>query len=246
MSARGRPGAVAGARYKAAALSLVLHSARPHVPTLRGDVRVFSLEGENKAEWFGGGLDLTPFIVEEGDFKDFHGALKSLCEKHGEGLYADFKAQCDDYFFIPSRGEHRGVGGVFFDDLEQLPNGDDAQGFVRDLGAAFIDIWTPVVNRNRDTEATPSQRAWQELRRGRYLEFNLLHDRGVRFGLSSGPSRMEAIMVSAPPVIRWDYNGAKNGAVDPRDTGATPLSEEERQQREALVELLSGPPKEWA
>eukprot|EP00968_Pinguiococcus_pyrenoidosus_P021832 scaffold2926_cov247-Pinguiococcus_pyrenoidosus.AAC.12 len=273
MSQRGRKGAVSGARYRAAALSLVLHSARPAVPTLRSDIRLFALEGEQP--YYGGGVDLTPFLVNEDDFRDFHASVKALCNRHGEGLYEGFKKECDE-------GEHRGVGGIFFDDLEALTpeaSPEAAEAFVRDLGENFIELWRPVVQRRRHEEATETQREWQEMRRGRYLEFNLLYDRGVRFGLSSGPSRIEAIMVSgprneaqrrlrprranavapgdqvsAPPVIRWNYMGPGKAEPDEEEAGgsairsrvAAELPEEERRQREDLLDLLSSPPRAWA
>jgi len=176
----------------------------------------------------------------------------------GRNLVSEVKSNAvGSYFYIPSRGEHRGVGGIFFDDLETLTPAASpkaAEAFVRDLGENFIELWRPVVQRRRHEEATETQREWQEMRRGRYLEFNLLYDRGVRFGLSSGPSRIEAIMVSAPPVIRWNYMGPGKAEPDEEEAGgsairsrvAAELPEEERRQREDLLDLLSSPPRAWA
>ena len=248
MSSRGRAAATAGAPYRAATMSLVLHSATPHVPTLRADVRIFELVGADGevSAWYGGGVDLTPYQVSEGDFREFHKFWKAVCDGHDASLYATMKAGCDDYFYIPARGEHRGIGGLFFDDLEAaLPNGGDAEAFVRELGEKLIDGWRPIVQRNRAKEVTPTLQRWLEMRRARYLEFNMLYDRGVKFGLAAS---MDRVMVSAPPVIRWDYDDAEATEPGARGEGRAPpaVPEAERAQREALVALLSGTPKEWA
>ena len=227
MSSRGRDciDPEGGQEYSAAAMSLVFHSGHAHIPTLRADVRVFEVAGQ---QWFGGGCDLTPFYVYEEDFRDFHGFWKGVCEKYDPSLYNSYKTWCDEYFYIPARKEHRGIGGLFFDDLdEQTSSFSNVEEFMRDVGKGILPSWIPIVERRRHLEVTEAEREWQLVRRGRYLEFNLLYDRGVKFGLEGG--RIESIMVSAPPLIAWKYN------VVP-----------EPQSREAeLLELLSSSPRAW-
>jgi coproporphyrinogen III oxidase len=225
MSSRGRHcvDPAGGQPYSAAAMSLVFHSAHPCIPTLRADVRLFEVEGR---QWYGGGCDLTPFYLNETDAREFHQYWKSVCDKYDHKLYPQFKEWCDRYFYIPARKEHRGVGGLFFDDLDAATEKYDLEAFVRDVGDGIIPSWAPIVERNRGLPFTPAQRDWQLLRRGRYLEFNLLYDRGVKFGLDGG--RIESIMVSAPPLIAWKYN------VQPE-----PGSEEEK-----LIKVLAEP-REW-
>lgn len=177
ISARTGTGIAAGDRYSACALSFVLHARSPLVPTLRGDVRVFVVGDE---EWYGGGLDLTPSYVDQADSEHFHTSLARLCVSHGgAGTYQRMKATCDDYFYLPARGEHRGVGGVFFDDL----TAPWAQAFAEDLvGCALAEDgpYMPVVRKRQTQGFTEAQKRWQLLRRGRYIEFNLLYDRGVK------------------------------------------------------------------
>jgi len=209
MCSRGREGidSRGGQAYAAAAMSLVFHSAHPHIPTLRADVRLFQVAG---ISWFGGGCDLTPFYIDEADASNFHSFWKAVCDKHQEGLYSTLKQECDKYFYLPARGEHRGIGGLFFDDMEKgtegasSKGGFDAEAFTRDVGKGILDSWVPIAEKHRHSKFSEKEREWQLLRRGRYLEFNLLYDRGVRFGLDGG--RMESIMVSAPPLIAWKYN----------------------------------------
>lgn len=223
MSARGRD-TQAGAEYFAAALSLVFHPLSPLVPTFRSDVRFFQVDGS--AGWFGGGADLTPCYLFEEDAREFHAFYKAICDKYDPSIYARFKTNCDDYFYLPTRREHRGTGGIFFDDLgffssssETAPGVPSAEAsggeppeeamervfsFVRDVGEGFMPSFLPIAARRRGVEYGEEERNWQLLRRGRYLEFNLLHDRGVKFGLVGG--RMESIMVSAPPLVAWKYN----------------------------------------
>jgi coproporphyrinogen III oxidase len=225
MSARGRPGVdpAGGQRYSAVALSLVFHALSPRVPTLRGDVRAFAVEGAGA--WIGGGADLTPSYVVDEDATAFHAAYAAVCDAHQRpgaprrALYAATKAACDAYFYIPARGEHRGVGGIFFDDLpadddastapasaspESVAWPVDASAFAQAVAGAWLPAWAPICERRRGESYGERERTWQLQRRGRYLEFNLLYDRGVRFGLDGG--RIESIMVSAPPLIRWDYD----------------------------------------
>lgn len=226
MSRRGRAAIdpASGQSYSAAAMSLVFHSAHPFIPTLRADVRLFEVEGQM---WYGGGCDLTPFYLVEQDAAEFHAYWKQLCDAHSPQLYPEFKAWCDRYFYLPARKEHRGLGGLFFDDVDASEAGYDVARFVRDVGDGILPSWAPIVERRRGQPFSEAQRQWQLLRRGRYLEFNLLYDRGVKFGLDGG--RVESIMVSAPPLIAWRYN------VQP-EVG----SEEER-----VVEVLRQP-REWA
>lgn len=209
---QGRPGVEEGAPYAAAAVSLVFHAANPYVPTLRGDVRRMALleeggEGEVRAEWFGGGADLTPSYLDESDCRSFHGFWADACARHGgDALYPDLKRRCDEYFYIPARGEHRGVGGIFFDDMEPGSPGApvrDPEAFARDVGENLVASWEGIARRRAGAVFGERERHWQCLRRGRYIEFNLLYDRGVRFGLDGG--RIESIMVSAPPLVAWDY-----------------------------------------
>lgn len=228
MSARGRSGidAKGGQHFEAAALSLVLHARSPMVPTLRGDARcfvVFDDDGEPLASWYGGGCDLTPSYLFDEDAEAFHGFWRRATEVHRPGLYEALKAACDEYFYLPLRREHRGVGGIFWDD----DDADYADALARDVLAGMIASWRPIVEKRKDAPFTDDQKNWQLLRRGRYLEFNLLNDRGVKFGLS--PDAIERIMVSAPPLIAWRYKA------DP-----VPGSDEAR-----LLEVLTTPRK-WA
>jgi len=195
------------------------------VPTFRADVRHFELEGGDG--WYGGGADLTPYYVYDEDAVDFHSYYKDVCDAHDDTAYARYKKWCDDYFFIPARKEHRGVGGLFFDDLITLENGADPLPFVKQVGEGFMPSYLHIAEKRSKEAFTEAQRQWQLVRRGRYLEFNLLYDRGVRFGLD-GQGRTESVMVSAPPLIAWKYQ-----------VTTEPGSEEER-----LVEILRHP-KEW-
>ena len=200
ISARTGSGIAEGAKYSACALSFVLHARSPLVPTLRGDVRVFAVADE---EWYGGGIDLTPSYVEAEDCTYFHTALAELCAQHAEPTtYRQMKATCDDYFYIPCRGEHRGVGGVFFDDetAAWAPTFCDAL-----MRCALDDDgpYMPLVRKRLPLEYTDAQKQWQLLRRGRYIEFNLLYDRGVKFGLT--PESVERVLVSSPPMVAFKY-----------------------------------------
>ncbi|KAJ9528200.1 hypothetical protein QJQ45_014161 [Haematococcus lacustris] len=203
MSSRGRTEVdpQGGQAYAAAALSLVFHCANPLVPTLRADVRCFQVAGQS---WFGGGCDLTPFYLYEEDAVAFHNYWKGVCDKHQPGLYPRLKQWCDSYFHIPARGEHRGIGGIFYDDLSSSDGGFDAAAFTQDVGRGILPSWQHIAETRGGHPFTQAEREWQLLRRGRYLEFNLLYDRGVRFGLDGG--RMESIMVSAPPLIAWNLS----------------------------------------
>ncbi|KAJ1455212.1 coproporphyrinogen III oxidase, aerobic [Pelagophyceae sp. CCMP2097] len=207
MTARGRAGVDAGAPFAAAALSIVLHAKSPQVPTFRADIRlfcVFDAEGRVADSWYGGGADLTPTYVYDDDCVHFHTTLRTVCDKHDATLYPALKKQCDEYFYLPFRQEHRGVGGIFYDDCTASEVAFDPDAFSRDVLGSWIEAWRPIVDRRRDAPFTAAQKEWQLMRRGRYLEFNLMADRGVRFGLS--PDAIERVMVSAPPIVAWEYN----------------------------------------
>lgn len=208
---RSRQGAMniqAGDTYSAAALSIVLHSRNPMVPTFRSDVRIFLVEtaGGLGMAWFGGGADLTPYYLFEEDIRDFHRMYRNVCNQYQLATpgfsYQTMKNACDDYFYLPARSEHRGTGGIFFDDLEATPYSSQ---FVKAVAATWMPSWLPIVQRRRKARYSDEMRQWQLLRRGRYLEFNLLYDRGVRFGLASANPRVEGVMVSAPPLIAYEY-----------------------------------------
>ncbi|DBA80120.1 TPA: hypothetical protein ACH3X2_007602 [Trebouxia sp. C0005] len=162
-----------------------------------------TLQVEGQA-WYGGGCDLTPAYLFEEDARHFHSFWKATCDKHHTDLYTKYKAWCDDYFYIPARQEHRGIGGIFFDDLEAKDAAFDVSQFVEDVAEGILSSWRDIATKRQAMPFSHEQRQWQLLRRGRYLEFNLLYDRGVKFGLSGG--RLESIMVSAPPLIAWRYN----------------------------------------
>jgi len=212
-----------GRSFAAVGLSLVLHPRSPLVPTTHANVR-FIVQG-GKA-WFGGGADLTPYYLFEEDAAHFHRVLRAACDRHDPTYYPRFKEHCDRYFHLPHRGEARGVGGIFFEDMGGDPVRELA--FAKDFAAAFLSAWLPIAERRRALPYGEAQRAWQEIRRGRYVEFNLLHDRGTVFGLETG-GRTESILMSLPPRVRWVY--------DHRPAAG---SEEER-----LLEVLRTP-REWA
>jgi len=201
----------AGDTYSAAALSIVLHSRSPLVPTFRSDVRIFLVQhsADTSMAWFGGGADLTPYYLVEDDIREFHAMYKGLCDNSLSSLdefsYQTMKKACDDYFYLPARSEHRGTGGIFFDDMEATA---ESLEFVEGVSNTWMPSWLPIIERHREEEYSDQQRQWQLLRRGRYLEFNLLYDRGVKFGLANANPRVEGVMVSAPPLIAWEYNHA--------------------------------------
>jgi coproporphyrinogen III oxidase len=190
-----------GRDFTACGLSLVLHPRSPMVPTVHANFR-FLTKGQR--QWFGGGADLTPYYPYREDVIHFHKVWQRVCRRHAPPVdYARLKRWCDEYFFLPHRGEPRGVGGIFFDYLEG--DGEGTFAFVRDCGDAFLDAYLPVVRRRRGEPYTEQQRAFQEYRRGRYAEFNLLYDRGTLFGLKTG-GRTESILMSLPPQARWLYD----------------------------------------
>jgi coproporphyrinogen III oxidase len=189
--------------FSATGLSLVLHPRSPWVPTSHMNVRYIELTGPSRRAWFGGGADLTPYYLVEEDAAHFHGCLKAACDRHDPAYYPRFKEWCDRYFWLPHRDEARGVGGIFFDYLTDDP--EPVFDFVRDLGRAFVEAYLPIVDRRKKEPWTEDQREWQLIRRGRYVEFNLIHDRGTLFGLETG-GRTESILMSLPPVVRWTYD----------------------------------------
>ena len=198
---------LAGATWRACGVSLVFHPHNPHIPTTHANVRYFRAErdGEMVAAWFGGGFDLTPFYPVDEDVMHWHRTAQALCAPFGEERYAAHKRWCDEYFFLRHRNETRGVGGLFFDDLGQDFERDFA--YQRAVGDGFLDAYLPIVERRKDTPYGEAERAFQLYRRGRYVEFNLVYDRGTLFGLQSG-GRAESILMSLPPRVRWEYGFA--------------------------------------
>jgi coproporphyrinogen III oxidase len=194
-----------GRAFRACGVSLVIHPRSPMIPTTHANVRM--IEHGDRA-WFGGGADLTPYYLFEDDARHFHHTLAAACDAHRPiGDYDRFKAWCDDYFFLPHRGETRGVGGIFFDHLGATDGHalDGVLAFATAVGRAFVDAYVPIVARRRAEPWGDDERTWQLQRRGRYVEFNLLYDRGTVFGLKTG-GRTESILMSLPPEVRWDYD----------------------------------------
>ena len=197
---------LAGAPFRAMGVSLVFHPRNPHVPTTHMNVRFFHAqpEGGDPVWWFGGGFDLTPYYGYREDAAHWHNTAKAACDPFGEKLYPRFKNACDEYFHLPHRDEARGIGGIFFDDYDQ-GGFESAFAFLRSIGDHFIPAYRPIVERCKDLPATEAQRQFQLYRRGRYVEFNLVYDRGTLFGLQS-KGRTESILMSLPPLVRWDYD----------------------------------------
>ena len=223
---------VEDANFFACGLSLVLHPINPMVPTVHANWRYFELYGKNGEivdQWFGGGQDLTPYYLFDEDAKHFHEVCKSACDKHNPTFYSTYKKRCDEYFWNTHRNEARGIGGLFFDyckatETTSIP---DWYNFVTEVGNSFLYSYVPIVIKRKDLEYSKEQRDWQEIRRGRYVEFNLVHDKGTLFGLKTN-GRIESILMSLPPHVQWVY-----------DHQAEEGSEEER-----LLNILSTP-KEW-
>lgn len=197
---------LAGRHFEAMGVSLVMHPHNPYVPTSHANVRFFiaEKEGEEPIWWFGGGFDLTPFYPFEEDCVAWHKKAKSICEPFGDSVYAEHKKWCDDYFFLPHREETRGVGGLFFDDLNQW-GFERSFDYIKAVGKGYCQAYLPIVDKRKSTSFGDREREFQLYRRGRYVEFNLVYDRGTLFGLQSG-GRTESILMSMPPLARWEYD----------------------------------------
>ena len=195
-----------GRGFQAMGVSLVMHPDNPHVPTSHANVRFFVAEkdGADPVWWFGGGFDLTPYYATEEDCIHWHRVARDACAPFGDDVYPRYKKWCDEYFHLKHRQEARGVGGLFFDDLNEW-GFERCFAFMRAIGDAYLEAYLPIIERRRNTPWNEQQKAFQEYRRGRYVEFNLVWDRGTLFGLQSG-GRTESILMSLPPTVRWDYN----------------------------------------
>ncbi|QYJ93719.1 oxygen-dependent coproporphyrinogen oxidase [Shewanella spartinae] len=196
---------LAGRSFEAMGVSLVIHPNNPYVPTTHANVRFFiaEKEGADPVWWFGGGFDLTPYYPFEEDVVAWHQSAKELCEPFGEDVYPKYKKWCDEYFFLPHRNETRGVGGLFFDDLNE-PGFENSFAFMQAVGDGFLKAYAPIVEKRKETAYGERERDFQLYRRGRYVEFNLVYDRGTLFGLQTG-GRTESILMSMPPLVRWQY-----------------------------------------
>ncbi|BCV26176.1 coproporphyrinogen III oxidase [Shewanella algae] len=196
---------LAGRSFEAMGVSLVIHPCNPYIPTTHANVRFFIArkEGADPVWWFGGGFDLTPYYPFLEDVREWHQQAKAICEPFGEAVYPEYKKWCDEYFFLPHRNETRGVGGLFFDDLNE-GGFEHCFAFMQAVGNGFLPAYAPIVERRKDTEYGEREREFQLYRRGRYVEFNLVYDRGTLFGLQTG-GRTESILMSMPPLVRWQY-----------------------------------------
>ena len=222
---------VKNTKFFACGLSLVFHPKNPMIPTVHANFRYFelyNLDGDLKDQWFGGGQDLTPFYLIEEDAKHFHEICKSVCDKHSSSFYDIYKKKCDTYFWNYHRNESRGIGGLFFDYLRSNNNYkiEDWFSFVKDVGNSFLNAYLPIVNNRKDYKFSVNQKKWQEIRRGRYVEFNLVHDKGTLFGLKTN-GRIESILMSLPPKVQWVYN----------------YIPEKNSEEERLIKVLQNPRK---
>lgn len=218
--------------FFACGLSLVMHPKSPMIPTVHANWRYFEMydaEGNIVTQWFGGGQDLTPYYLFDEDAIHFHSVCKEACDKYHADFYPKYKKVCDDYFWNAHRNEARGVGGLFFDYLKETEefSMQDRYDFVTEVGNSFLNSYAPIVERRKELTYTQDQKDWQEVRRGRYVEFNLVHDRGTLFGLKTN-GRIESILMSLPPVVQWKYNHHP----------------EKGSREEALLEVLKSP-KDW-
>jgi coproporphyrinogen III oxidase len=197
---------LAGCRWEAMGVSAVVHPQNPYAPTAHLNVRFFVAESKNSQPiwWFGGGYDLTPYYGNEEDCNHWHRTAKAACDPYGEQLYARLKANCDQYFYLPHRQEPRGIGGLFFDDFNEL-GFTQSFAFMRNIGDSFVPAYMPILNKQSGKSFGDRERQFQLYRRGRYVEFNLVHDRGTLFGLQSD-GRTESILMSLPPMVRWEYS----------------------------------------
>ena len=218
--------------FFACGLSLVLHPKNPFAPTVHANWRYFEMynpQGEIVTQWFGGGQDLTPYYLFNEDAIHFHTVCKKVCDNYQEEFYPIFKKNCDDYFWNTHRNEARGIGGLFFDYLKEIDmfTMQDRFDFVTAVGNSFLESYVPIVEKRKNMSYEKSHKDWQEIRRGRYVEFNLVHDRGTLFGLKTN-GRIESILMSLPPSVQWKYN----------------YSPEEDSEEQKLIEVLTNP-KEW-
>lgn len=200
--------------FLATGVSLVIHPESPMIPIIHMNVRYFRIN--DNVQWFGGGIDLTPAYVVEDDARFFHTQLKTICDKHHPDYYPEFKKWADDYFFISHRNETRGVGGIFFDKLIATNTIGIEQrfDFLKDVGELFIPVYSEIVKRNKDLPYQNNHKEWQSFRRGRYVEFNLVYDKGTKFGLETG-GRTESILMSLPPLAKWKYDHKpENGSAE--------------------------------
>jgi len=221
---------LAGRSWQACGVSLVIHPKNPFIPTSHANVRFFIAEKEGEAPvwWFGGGFDLTPFYPFKEDVVHWHQTAKDLCSPFGASVYDEHKKWCDEYFYLKHRNETRGVGGLFFDDLNKW-DFDKCFAYIKAVGQGFIDAYVPIIEKRKNTEYQEKHRQFQLYRRGRYVEFNLVFDRGTLFGLQSG-GRTESILMSMPPLARWEYN------YQPEDDSAESLLNEYLKPRAWLTE----------
>ena len=201
---------VGDVNFFACGLSLVLHPKSPMVPTVHANWRYFEMydqEGNTIDSWFGGGQDLTPYYLFEEDAKHFHSICKEACDRHDPQFYPEYKQKCDEYFWNSHRDEARGIGGLFFDycKASEGRSMEDWYSFVTDVGNSFLEAYVPIVQKRMDLPYAEHQRKWQEIRRGRYVEFNLVHDKGTLFGLKTN-GRIESILMSLPPHVQWVYD----------------------------------------
>ena len=197
---------LAGRSFQALGVSLVIHPKNPYVPTSHANVRFFiaKKDGEEPIWWFGGGFDLTPYYGFDEDAIYWHSTAESACKPYGKDVYPKYKKWCDDYFYLNHRDEQRGIGGLFFDDLNE-GGFDKCFAFIKSVGNNYIKAYKPIVEKRKDMPYTDKERQFQLYRRGRYVEFNLVYDRGTLFGLQTG-GRTESILMSLPPLVRWEYN----------------------------------------
>lgn len=218
--------------FYALGLSMVLHPHNPMAPTVHLNYRYFETmrpDGTPQAWWFGGGSDLTPSYLFDEDAVHFHKTMKDACDKHNKEYYPKFKKWCDEYFSNTHRGESRGVGGIFFDDLDEtVADADNTFAFIQDCLKSFLPSYLPIIQRRKDMPFTEKEKEWQQVRRGRYVEFNLVHDRGTAFGLNVPGSRVESILMSLPLTASWRYM----------------YEPEPRSREQRLLEVLQNP-KEW-
>ncbi len=224
---------VTDADFFACGLSLVLHPKNPFVPTVHANWRYFEMYDSDGAivdQWFGGGQDLTPYYLFEEDASHFHSICKKACDAHDPSFYPKYKARCDEYFYNSHRGEARGIGGLFFDYLKKddTRNMQDWYNFVTEVGNSFLQAYIPIVEKRKELPYIQEHRDWQEIRRGRYVEFNLVHDKGTLFGLKTN-GRIESILMSLPPHVQWRYDHHPESG-----------SEEEK-----LIDVLKNP-RDWA